>query len=166
MDDLDFSIRKKTYFHEIEAVQIAGPAVPRPPHFGQLGHGAALAPPDGLGSDTKLGPRAGLHLYERDEIVAAHDQIQVVPAQAETMIQDAPALSGEIADGQTFSPHSQPVARVTPGLDAKTDPSGHAAKDGRRRPEDRARFHASGGYFNAASRGASVSGSRLQSDGP
>jgi len=93
--------------HGIEAVKGPRVAVAPEPVARDALHLAPLERRDRLQRVTVPGSRASLHLHERHNIIAAHDEIDLAVAEAEVATEDRVAACFEVTGGESLSKDTQ-----------------------------------------------------------
>lgn len=105
------------HHNQVESILVAGPPVPIHPDHGHLGLGATLPESQGLRWRTEPVGAARLDLDERHQVAPADDQIQIVVAQPEPTVENAPATRLEKGDGGLLPLVAEDVAGVGPFAD-------------------------------------------------
>ena len=98
----------------VEPVLIAWAPAPEDPGPRHALHGPALLRADGLFPGTTSVGASGLHLHERDQAAAPHDQVEVVPPHSVAMGFDAPAPLDQPPASRDLGLPAVAVALVSP----------------------------------------------------
>jgi hypothetical protein len=109
--------RKADDLHDIKAVNVAWPAVPLPPDFRDSADRLPLSPADRFPPSAVPGAPAGLDLHEGDQGPAADHQVDLIPADSETMGGDLPAICYEVSQGMLLAIVAEAMPRIAPSGD-------------------------------------------------
>ncbi len=102
------------YGDEIETVFVVRPAVPQQPDGGDSSDIALLAPADRFDRCSTVIRAASLHLDKGHQVALPDNQIEIVPAELETVSLHRPAAGSEKCYGELFSTETEELALVFP----------------------------------------------------